>query len=460
MGFGIMLKKTVHSRFYLAHSLQYLAYFGILHGVSDWGNIFIPLQKSYLNHTYIYVLESIKMVINATSFFFLFYFGIHLLVKTKKWNKAMLFAPLFILLVWVSNFIFLEPYLVNKNNQEWWFAISDIWARYLLAFPGAVISSYALFLQRKQFYNLGVPRMTRTLKLAVVSVGLYGLSGGLIVPYAPVLPAIFFNSRLFFNTTGIPVELFRGLSGLLMAFFILKILQVFDIEYQNYYYQAEKQKAITNERNKIARDIHDGMIQSIYAMGLNLERIRNMLADKSNDKIEQSEAELQGVIKKLNDIIREIRGYIKQLQKSEEQIPDFKEQIKKLIVEMGTGQHMNLTVKYNYNGAGPPLSQTVQIYYIIKEALSNILRHAEATEGEVIVEGNNQEYFIEIIDNGKGMDESDYNTNEKSYFLKQGINNMTYRAQAIGGDLIIKSEKGKGTKITLHVKNGGIKNAG
>ena len=363
------------------------------------------------------------------------------------------------LIIWFLNFISLEPYLVNETNHEWWIAISDIWARYLIAFPGGAISSYALFLQREQFRNLGVSFMTKRLNFAAFSVGLYAITGGLIVPYAPVMPAILFNSDLFFSTTGLPVELFRALSGLLMAFFMLKILKVFDIEYQNYIHQTEKQKAITDERNMIARDLHDGMIQSIYAIGLHLERVRNMLLDREQNKIEQAEVEIQGVNKKLNDIIKEIRGYIKQLKMPGDQQISFKEEIEKLIKEKNINNKVHFSLQYNYTGDEPALSRTVQIYYIIKEALSNIIRHANATETLIKIDGNKDNLNIEIIDNGVGMKSvvEQIKLDENNFF-KQGIKNMKYRAQSIGGKLNITSSEGKGTKIALRIncKRSGI----
>lgn len=456
MGFGILLKNTLHSRFYLAKSLQYLAIFGILHGVSDWGNMFIPLQNLSLNSTPVFVLESIRLILNSISFAFLFYFGLHLLVQTMNWNQKTLLIPPLILLIWFSHFIYLQPFLLTDHNREWWFAISDIWSRYLLCFPGAAISSYALFVQRIQFQAFGVSAMTRTLMFSALSVGVYALTGGIIVPYAPVLPAMLFNSDLFLSTTGMPIELFRGLSGLFMVFFILKILKVFDIEYRNYMYEAEMQKAVLQERTQIARDLHDGMIQSIYAAGLHLERIRNMLSYKNEEKIEQSQKELQGVVKTLNDIIKEIRGYIKKLKTSEGAQTNLKQEFEKIIEEMNVGQQLQLDWQYHNSGDEPPLPQTVHICFIVREALSNVLRHSGAKKVEISLDGNHQKLQIEISDNGVGFEDFNDPLNiDDGLSFKQGIKNMKFRAKVIDGNLTISSKKGMGTKISLILIRGG-----
>lgn len=454
MGFGIFLKNTFDSQFYLSKSLQYLALFGIIHGISDWGKVFIPIQKAYLANNYIFVLESLRLIVNAISFYFLFYFGMHLLIQTKRWCRKFLFIPLFVFLIWLTNFILLMPILLNEHNQNWWFALSDIWSRYLLAFPGGVISSYALFLQHNQFQKFGVPSMTRTLFFTFISVGLYAVTSGLIVPYSPVLPAILFNSDLFFDTTGIPVELLRGISGLFMIFFILKILKVFDIEYQNYFYEVKKQKAVMDERDHIARDLHDGMIQSLYATGLHIERVRTMLSLNQNTKEGEVKAELQTITKKLNAIILEIRGYIRNLKMPINSQSSLKEDIERLIDEMNFDKQLNIAVHYNYSGQDLPLSKTVQIYYILKEALSNTIRHANATQASIMVSGNNRELKVEVIDNGIGMDLVENRLNSERYFLKQGICNMRQRAQLIGAILTVTSKKGQGTKVCLQINEG------
>lgn len=453
MGFGIYLKNRVHSRFYLAKSLHYLALFGILHGIADWGKIFIPVQKTYLNDSIIFVLESFQTAINALSFFFLFYFGTHLLQQSKNLTRKILLLPLFFFLIWLGNFLILEPLLVSPQNQEWWFAISDIWARYLLAFPGGLLSGYAMFNQRRQFEEFDVPSMTRTLLIAAVSIGFYAFAAGFIVPYAPVIPKILLNSQYFFKATGFPVEFFRALSGIFMSFFILKILKVFDIEYQMFFYQAEKRKAVTEERNRIARDLHDGMIQSIYAIGLHLEGVRHILMTEREHGADKAANGVQEVIKKLNDLIREIRMYIKELKMPVNKEPRLKEEIERLVKEMNIRQEVEIQFQYAYLGEDPPLSKTVQIFYIVKEALSNVLRHAKASKAVVSICGNEKQLIVQVMDNGIGMEERKQSVNKKDVEpFKQGLRNMESRTKSIGGTLIVKSVKNKGTKILLQVK--------
>lgn len=448
MGFGILLKNTRHSRFRLAKSLTYLALFGILHGVSDWGGIFIPIQRSYLNASNIFVLQSIKIALTAISFYFFFYFGLDLLVRTQKWSRKITAVPLIMLGIWFAAFILLEPFLVNPGNHEWWFAISDIWSRYLLAVPGGIISSIALCLQKQDFENFGEPLMTKTLLLAVASLVLYTVVGGLIVPYAPVLPALLFNSDVFFQTIGIPVEFFRALSGLLMSVLVLYMLRVFDLEYQEFYSAVQKEKALLEERVKIARDLHDGLIQSIYAAGLHLERVLNLLTQKYGEASAPLDAELQGIINRLNKIIREIREYIHQLKMPVSAEVNLKEEIERLIEELNFNENLEICADYLCDECTWSMLQTPQISFIIKEALSNILRHAKATLATVTVDKRDGKLVIEVTDNGQGFNLT--NVVEENDCFKQGIKNMMERSKTIGGELWISTDS-TGTKVHLLV---------
>ena len=455
MGFAILLKNRIYSQFTLAKSIKYLAYFGIVHGIADLGLFFIPIQSGYLSSKSIDFLESLQVFFNGLSFYFLLIFGLHLLVLTKNWSKKLLLLPFFVFFFWVCSIMFLQPIMFYQGNQDWWVAISDITARYLMALPGGILASWGLLAQIKQLKDYEMHSMVNTLVYAALSMGIYSIVGGLVVQYSPTIPVIFFHSEQFFEIVGLPIEVLRSLAGLLMSFFIIRILKVFDLEYQVFLYHAEKTQVLNEERNRIARDLHDGMIQSIYAVGLQLEGTKYYLTlDKP--KVDKVEEEIDHVNQRLNEIIKEVRGYIKDLilpLKSNVVIAD---EIQHLIEELKISNHCTLKFFNFFKGESPSLSKTIQVYYIVKEALVNILKHAEASKVNITIAGNKDDFRVIITDDGKGFDNNFISLKETGLYY-HGIKNMKYRAKMLQGKLEISSKEEKGTVIKLIVNSRGGK---
>ncbi len=92
-------------------------------------------------------------------------------------------------------------------------------------------------------------------------------------------------------------------------------------------------------------------------------------------------------------------------------------------------------------------SDELQLYRIIQEALSNVIKYADAIAAKITIYENDTVLFIEIKDNGKGFNVNELLTNSKSF----GLHNIIERSRAIGGTAIITSDK-KGTIITIEIK--------
>src|SRR5205085_8175667 len=90
--------------------------------------------------------------------------------------------------------------------------------------------------------------------------------------------------------------------------------------------------------------------------------------------------------------------------------------------------------------------QSTAIFRIFQEALTNILRHAQATRGDIMVKEEAEEFFLQISDNGRGITED-----EKSRAQSLGLIGMRERAHLIGGEVNIEGTEGRGTVITVRV---------
>lgn len=145
LGLAIALQSWRHSRLSLARNLQWLALFGFTHGLHEWGDVFIPLQKAYLPTDAINILQVAQIILLAISFVSLLQYGIESLRPLPGYWHLIRYLPLTIFLIWLT-FIFLPDFTLTENIVGWE-RTGDIWARYTLGFPGGLLAAYGL--QRK-----------------------------------------------------------------------------------------------------------------------------------------------------------------------------------------------------------------------------------------------------------------------------------------------------------------------
>lgn len=441
MGFGILLKNRQHSRFKLAKSLHWLGLFGIVHGLADLGHVFIPIQQLYSSEQTYLILRIIQIIINALSFMFILQFGISLWTNTeKKWYKLK-YMPILVFILWLSFFI-----AINYRTDLEWILISDIWSRYLIGFPGALISGYAILLQKNEFYKLSSPRSSRALQFVGFSLITYSFASGLIVPPSSAGLSILINSDLFFQLTGLPIEIVRAFTGLILFISIFIILQVFDKEYIHRIQESEKAKARFEERNRLAQDLHDDIIQSLYATNLELDVIKHLIHINPQGASEK----LSIFLMHRNKIMDQIREYIGELKRVHQANISLKKRIENLINEFHINEKLNVQLEFYYIGKNLSLITMYHLTLILKEAMSNVIKHAKAQNLWIKINNNKDELLLEIIDDGIGFS----NNSSKDYSrmgLGQGLQNIKDRVKILNGFIEIKGKVNEGTKIFIKV---------
>lgn len=202
--------------------------------------------------------------------------------------------------------------------------------------------------------------------------------------------------------------------------------------------------AVLEERERIGMDLHDGIIQSIYAVGLNLDYARVSLVeepDKSREKIEQA-------IEGLNSAIRDIRAYILDLRPRQlNDAENLMSGLQRLADEFRANSNAEINLIGNEAGViDMPLAHATTLFHICQESLANSAKHAKATRVDVSVWVTDERVLLEIADDGVGFDLTRVNTT-----LGHGLNNMHRRARKVGGDIEISSEPGEGTTVLAWV---------
>ena len=229
------------SRLDLARPLPWLAAFGIAHGFNEWGYIFIPLQAVYLSDAVVRLMVTGHLILLAVSFFFLFQFGVELmlpLLRQRRWLRA---VPGVVLVLWAVSVFFRGT--LAQDPLSTLVAIGDGWSRYCLALPGSILACVGLFHQARQMRAMGLRRISRYLSGAAAAFAVYGLVGGLLVPTAPTFPANVLNYALLDQMVHVPAPVFRSICGLAMAFFVVRSLEVFQVETDQRLAEMERAQA-------------------------------------------------------------------------------------------------------------------------------------------------------------------------------------------------------------------------
>lgn len=201
--------------------------------------------------------------------------------------------------------------------------------------------------------------------------------------------------------------------------------------------------AVLEERNRIGMDLHDGVIQSIYGLGLSLE---NVLLSLNEDSIE-AKALVQAAIDGLNQVIRDLRAYILDLKPRQMGEDGLIGGIQRLIIEFKAHTFAEVNLVSPERGMkNLPESHALALFHICQEALANTAKHAKAKNVQISLWKTKDRALLEIHDDGIGFDMEHTNTN-----IGHGLANMQARVQAVGGDAEISSRVNEGTTILAWV---------
>jgi signal transduction histidine kinase len=439
LGMAIALQSWRHSRLALARNLNWLAAFGIAHSLYEWGLIFIPFQAGYLARPLVELLRTTHAVLLALSFACLFQFGVESLRPLPGRWRLLRVLPCLALLFWVG-WTF-GPALALASTLESWQATITVAARYSLGFPGALLAALGLGWQARQLHasypSSSAPQM---LRVGAAVLGVYSLLGGLVVSPTPHTPAPWLSTEQLGQLLVVPVPMLRGLLGLILAVAMIRSLDIFQLELDRRLTAMEEEQMLVAERERLGRELHDGTLQTIYAAGLLLQSAERELTQVAPPP---SLIRLQQSMALLNTAVSEIRVHIGALRPA----PDGRSLISALR-ELARDQRLRALVDLDLSVDLPeerllaPAAVT-HLLAITSEALSNIARHANATHASVRAVAQGEHLALEIRDNGRGL--------PADTLVGYGLRNMRDRARLMGGDLILESQSGHGTTVTVDI---------
>jgi signal transduction histidine kinase len=437
LGLVILWQSRQHSRLDLARNLGWLGLFGIAHGLYVWGDVFIPIQASYLSRTGVETLLMVQAVLLAFSFAMLFQFGVAALGDLHpnwRWIETL---PGLLLVTWMSAFLWTSQ--VSRRSATELIVSANVWARYLLGVTGAIVAAIGLRAQARQ--PMAVPEfssLSRAFQVASLALVSYAVLGGLVVPPAPFFPASMLNTDTVLNVLGVPVQVLRSVVGLVLVVSIARGLEVFRMEADRRMEEMEQTQILMVERERISRELHDGAIQTVYTAGLIAESVRKRLPDADPLAVR-----LDSVVSALSHAIHDLRHLISNLEPKTTS-SDLAAELRQLAED----SHVNWLIHVEVSlipsdGALLLPNGANHVRAIVNEALSNIARHARARHAWIVAERSNGELTITVADDGDGV--------PAQHTVGFGLRNMRDRARLLGGTLRVDPRAPRGTQVILTI---------
>jgi NarL family two-component system sensor histidine kinase LiaS len=200
--------------------------------------------------------------------------------------------------------------------------------------------------------------------------------------------------------------------------------------------------AVIEERQRLARDLHDAVSQQLFALTMMSEAAVKQM-EKSP---ETAKEQMEDVVSAALQAQTEMRALLLHLRPVHLSGDSLSTGINKLIAELMQKSRIHFHVNVPEDLSLP---ETIEehIFRIVQESLSNILRHAAATEVTVNLSQREKELFVHIRDNGKGFD-IHHHTNRKTSY---GLKTMRERSEELGGTFAIKSNVEEGTYIDIRI---------
>lgn len=198
-----------------------------------------------------------------------------------------------------------------------------------------------------------------------------------------------------------------------------------------------KATAIVEDRDRIARDLHDTIIQDLFAVGLSLQGLSNRVSEPSS-------IVLDSAVDQLHIVVETLRKYIYELRAADDYRAGLSDMLGDLVERMGNAYPTRISLVLEGNIDGIEIRISEELIKLITEAVSNALRHSRAEEVIINATRNREGLTISIADDGSGFE---LGTVDRG----MGLVNMRERVQRLGGDFYIEAVPDQGTAVSIRL---------
>ncbi len=435
--------------------LRPLAAFGLLHGTHEWFESYL-LQAQAIGTPLTSWTPWIRLFLLFTSFTCLFIFAYNLLLLASSHPTQRLRQLIGLLVLYI--FLFLgSAFLTYRTGPIPWTDLLDGLGRYLLAVPASLLAALALRARGRQSHAEDRPALEKYFRLAALGFGIYSLTQFFVHPLE-MFPAAFINENSFFSTTGLPIQVVRTLTALVITYSLLRAtsaveeernLQLFAVQQARL--QALQQRdelrrdllrhtvqAQEDERARVARELHDETAQILSTATLHLAALRVSLKRKPDALaiVEQLQSLTREMSHSLYRLVHDLRpAHLDDLGL----IPA----MNYLLAEMRSTKELEIDLKVD--GAPHRLDLSIEtiLFRVTQEAVSNIVRHANARRARVQLFFAVDHVHLTVADEGQGFDAQGPFHAPRGW----GLEGMRERIESAGGTFNLKSAIGQGTQL-------------
>ena len=438
LGAVVLLRAHRDSGFWVERHLWLLAAFGLLHGLNEWLDMFMLIGASHWSESAQTLVSISRFFVGQVSYVVLLHFGVAIVLHGRHRSVWWSHATTAVCTVFIFAFAF-AGWRTGFSKQ--WFLISDLTMRYIVAFPGALLTGVGFFLERRnpEIVRLEAPAVRQGLTGLGVSFCFYAVLAGLVVKPAPFFPANVINYETFARVTTFPVQVFRAACAIAALAFIGRALRVFDLRTRQELATAYREIIQTSNREqvRIGQDLHDGLGQQLAGIAYMSKILEKRLGEKLPDEAPTA----RQIREDLDDAIDITRGLARGLHPA-------------AIERNGLGFALRELAENTEKRFGVPCVPKIDpdvviqdnaaadhLFRIAQEAVANAVKHADASTIIVGLQTRGTNIELAVRDDGCGI------ATDSRAGNGIGLRIMRYRADVTGAALDIASQAGHGTVV-------------
>ena len=435
---ALIVGVTNKTKYSFLTKFTYLGLWAVSLAVAQWQHLFYPLMFRHLSPE-VFAINLGHRLLMAASAFYMLTFGVALLASINiKFRQLYKLVIAGFVIYFFHTFIYPAESLF-QDTVAWSVSIELFTSRFVLL-PGGLIASGALI-----YFSLKY-KSYRPLSICLL------FFSGLLATHV-ILTAIFIYdatpfSEFYYFYHGLNLEYIISFIALILLLLLVKIRYFLLKEDRKQGQSLHDEMLLSGERDRVAYDLHDGTIQSLYAASLRLGKIVYEIEGKQQEEIKR---DIMHVKDTIAASIVDLRGYIYDNGLQNDKYLNTEKCIHEILNELQATTDLDITFEYvNTENILLNPNASENICLIVKEAVTNIIKHAQGTKAEINFAIYKDVILLTIKDDGIGFRDKEENANGTGI----GMQSIKERVARLDGALKVVVDKG--ITLEINIPNGGL----